>query len=401
MVYRPPNQTPQQMSTRIWTDKKDSSLRLRWNFEGKRYQLALGVKDDPTGRSYAKMIEGTIERDLQCSNFDKTLQRYQNPHKRSRKPKVEELSKLTAVALFEQYAAVIIRDKDLAPGSVQKYKAIASKLRECLGDKLAHQVDDSIAKNAVAVMTETLSGQTVKTYLFLIRACWDWAKDKYHFTDTNPWGDCIGRVKIQSTKQVKPFTINELQAIIAAFKTHPHYCHYTEFVIFLSHTACRFGEVAGLRWGSLGVNFSTAWIGESISRGHQSHKGTKTGKTRTIQLLPSIRSMLVARYERLKPQPNDLVFPSPKGLAIDDHRFSERAWKTILGSCQIEYRKLYNLRHSAISHALHNGVNPIALAEQTGHDKRVMLSTYAHAIDRECLFVDFTLHSHLSDSDRF
>ena len=49
----------------------------------------------------------------------------------------------------------MIRDKDLAPGSVHRCKAIASKLRECLGDKLAHQVNDSIVKNAVAVMTET------------------------------------------------------------------------------------------------------------------------------------------------------------------------------------------------------------------------------------------------------
>jgi hypothetical protein len=144
---RPPNQIPQQMSTRIWTDKKGSSLRLRWNHEGKRYQLALGVKDDHIGISYAKIIAGTIERDIQCSNFDRTLDLYQNSNKRNRKPKAEEPSKITAVALFEQYAAVMIRDKDSSPGSVHRYKAIASKLRECLGDKLAHQVNDSIAKN--------------------------------------------------------------------------------------------------------------------------------------------------------------------------------------------------------------------------------------------------------------
>ena len=36
----------------------------------------------------------------------------------------------------------------LAPSSVGRYKAIASKLRECLGDKLAHQVNDSIDTNA-------------------------------------------------------------------------------------------------------------------------------------------------------------------------------------------------------------------------------------------------------------
>jgi integrase len=100
--------------------------------------------------------------------------------------------------------------------------------------------------------------------------------------------------------------------------------------------------------------------------------------------------MLMARFGRLAPQPDDLVFPSPKGLAIDDHNFNRRAWKTVLESCHVEYRRPYNLRHSAISHALHNGANPIALAEQTGHDKRVMLSTYAHAIGTDCLFVDIS-----------
>ena len=109
---------------------------------------------------------------------------------------------------------------------------------------------------------------------------------------------------------------------------------------------------------------------------------------RTIQLPPALIALLRDKFIRLNPQPDDLVFPSPKGLAIDDHNFNRRAWKTILESCHVEYRSPYKLRHSAISHALHNGANPIALAEQTGHDKRTMLSTYAHAIEQKCLFVD-------------
>jgi integrase len=272
-------------------------------------------------------------------------------------------------------------------------KAIASKLKQLLGDKPAEKVTESVAKDAIARWSESASSQSIKTYLDYLKACWNWAKGRYHTTESNPWVVCLNRARSrgntgQSRKQVKPFTIAELQAIIAAFKSHSHYSHYTEFVIFLASTACRPGEAAGLRWKHLESDFTTAWIGESISRGHQNKKGTKTGKSRTIQLSPSVRSMLVARFDRLNPQAEDLVFLSPKGLAIDDHRFRARAWKTILESCQIEYRSPYKIRHSAISHALSNGANFIALAEQTGHDKRVLLSTYAHAIDQECLFVD-------------
>ena len=56
--------------------------------------------------------------------------------------------------------------------------------------------------------------------------------------------------------------------------------------------------------------------------------------------------------------------------------------------CGCPDRKPYAIRHSAISHALANGANPIALAEQTGHDKRVLLDTYAHAIAKEYLFME-------------
>jgi integrase len=149
-----------------------------------------------------------------------------------------------------------------------------------------------------------------------LRAAWDWAKDKYHLEEPNPWSGRISRIKVQMPKHDDPLTISEFQAIIAAFNAHPAYSFYAEFVIFLFHSACRFGEAAALKWKHLGAGYSTAGIGASISRGHLNKKGTKTGKFRTIVILPSVRSMLVERYERFKPQPDDLVFPAPKGGSI-------------------------------------------------------------------------------------
>ena len=363
----------------IWIETKGTALRLRWRHEGKRYCLGLGVQDNLTGKAFANQKKAQIEMDIISGYFDRTLLKYK-PRKLGSNP-----SEITTVALFEKYTA--FKDKKLAPGSMHRYRAIASKLRACLGHKLAHQVNDSNAESVVAVMNQTLKGQTVKTYLLLIRACWDWAKDKYHLGDINPWNDCLNLVTVEPRIPDKPFTIAELQAMVKEFSNHPQYCHYTEFVVFLSHTACRFGEAAGLRWKHLGTDFSTAWIGESISRGHQ--KGTKTGKARIIQLSPTLRTILLQRYEQVNPAPTDLVFPSPKGLAIVDHNFRARAWKTVLSTGNIEYRRPYNLRHSAITHALAAGANPIELAKQTGHDVQVMFSTYAHVIDPKFLFVDF------------
>jgi integrase len=381
----PTHKIAHKMNAKIWIEPTGKTLRLVWYYQGKRQRLSLGVADNPIGRALAAKKMADIKIDLESGHYDETLLKY--------KPRVlgANPTEISAVELFGKYVIHYKKNNEIAHGSGLRFKAIASKLEQFLGDKQANKVTESVSKEVVARWAESASVQTIKSYLYYLKGCWDWAKDKYHVVDPNPWDDCLIRARSRGnskpSKQVKPFTIVELQAIISAFANNPYYAHYTDFVIFLVNTACRFGEAAGLKWSSLGADYSTAWIGESVSRGHQNAKGTKTGKSRTIQLSPPVRSMLLARSERINPQPDDLVFPSPKGLPLDDHNFNRRAWKTILKSCQIEYRSPYKLRHSAISHALANGANPIALAEQSGHDKRTMLSTYAHAIDRECLFV--------------
>jgi integrase len=374
------------MSAKIWIEPTGKTLRLVWYYQGKRQRLSLGVADNPIGRALANKKMADIKIDLESGHYDETLLRYK-PRKLGANP-----TEISAVELFGKYVIDYKKNRDITHGSGLRLKAIASKLEQFLGNKQANKVTESVAEKVVARWAESASVQTIKSYLYYLKGCWDWAKDKYHVVDPNPWDDCLIRSRSRGnskpSKQAKPFTIAELQAIIAAFANNPYYAHYTDFVIFLANTACRFGEAVGLKWSSLGADYSTVWIGESVSRGHQNAKGTKTGKSRTIQLSPTVRAMLLERYEQIDPQPDDLVFPSPKGLSINDHTFRRRAWKTILESCHIEYRSPYNLRHTAISHALHNGAHYIALAEQTGHDKRMMLSTYAHAIGSECLFVD-------------
>jgi len=376
----------------VWIEMKGNVTRLRLRYEGQRYCLSLGkVPDSKVLKAvYEKLVVETknaIELDLLMGQFDKTLSKY-----RRSKPGIK-FSKITAVELFEEYAAFIIDKKKLAPGSIGRYKAIASKLGECLKEKPAHQVTDAIAKSAVVLMGECLAKQTVKTYLFLIRACWNWAaQGKYNFADSNPWGDSLDLSKDRSleAERVKFFTTAELQTIIGAFSSHPKYCFYSNFLLFLAQTACRFGEGASLRWKHLGVNYSTAFICSSISRGYQNPKGTKTGKSRTVQLSPTLQSMFRDLYKRINPQQNDLVFPSPKkGGSLNDHYFSQMVWKKVLDSCNIDYKSPYCVRHTAISHALDRGVSPIALAEQTGHSVQVLLKIYAHAVRNECLFDDF------------
>lgn len=365
---------------KVTIENHGNRLRLRWRYEGKRKTMACGVPDNPTGRALAKKIAAQIELDISAGYYDPTLLKY--------KPRTlgKTATELNCPELFECYTQFIAKDKALNPGSLFRYRGALSHLKKKL-NKPAHQIDEQTASNFSAYLVEFVSNRTAKEYLWLIKSCWDWAQGKYHVQSDNPWSSQSKKIKSQPKKKVRPFTVVEINTILAAFEEHPHYCHYHEFVQFLFGAACRPGEAAALKWEHLDNSFETVWIGESISRGNR--KSTKTGKARTIVLSSGIKSMIRERYERLQPNPKDLVFPSPKGLPICDRNFRERAWKKILEQCHIEYRKPYTTRHTAISHALANGANPIMVAEQSGHDKRVLLETYAHVIQPQPVFQEF------------
>ena len=366
--------------SRVWIEHHQGRLRLRWWYERKRQTLPVGVPDNPTGRALAKQKAAQIELDLQTGHYDPTKLKY--------KPRVlgKTATELSCPKLFERYTLEIAREKALSNGALCKYQGAKAHLQRRL-DIPAHLCSEHITGNFVAYLLENVSNQTAKQYLWLIKSCWDWAQGKYHVQPENPWIAQVQRIRPQPTQKVKPFTAAEIQAITSAFRAHPQYRHYHDFVVFLFGVGCRFGEAAGLRWSHIGVDYGTVWIGESISRGHR--KTTKTGKDRTIVLNCSIQIMLRTRFECLNPKPDDLVFPAPRGGPINDRNFSRRAWKTILEQCNVAYRRVYTARHTAISHALANGADPIAVAEQAGHDKRVLLDSYAHVIQAKSVFQEF------------
>jgi integrase len=178
------------MDSKVWIESKNGSLRLRWRFEGKRYCLGLGVRDSPTGRAFADRKKGDIQIDLIAGYFDRSLLKYR-PQKLGKNP-----TDLTAVQLIEKYAAD--RSSELSPSSIDPLKAIASKLTQLLGDKPASKVTKSVAKDAIARWSETASNGSIKTYLFLLRACWNWGRGKYHMADTNPWSESLDRGKVEA-----------------------------------------------------------------------------------------------------------------------------------------------------------------------------------------------------------
>lgn len=377
------NFTPKFTPMKITIEDHCGRLRLRWQYEGKRYTMAVGVNNDATGNAVARKKSSEIELDMQAGYFDPTLLKY--------KPKIfgKTATEITAPELFAKFTQNQAKEKNLANRSIEaRYTPILRYLERSLNVPL-HQVTERLAGDFAALQLENVTARTAKERLWLLKSCWDWAKGKYHVTEENPWTNQIKRIKPSpQTKRVKPFSKAEILAILNAFKNHPHYQHYYPLVSFLFGTACRFGEAVGLKWKNVDDDFNNVFICESVSRGEHRNT-TKTGKSRYVVLSPAIATMLRSLKEQTKPSPDDLVFPSPKGGAIDDHNFNRRAWHTIINQLGIEYRKPYSTRHTAISHALENGANYLQVAEASGHNPKVMHQSYASVIQAQSVFVEF------------
>lgn len=338
-------------------------LRLRWSYRGQRYNLSLGLYDSPLARTVAQSKANLIEADLVTGNFDPTLGKYKIESTDTPK----ECS-LTAVDLFKQFT----NQRAVDPRTLEKYSAVATKLRDYFKTQSA-DIGSEVADEFREWLGGSLAPISQKEYIGTISACWNWAV-KQSLLSSSPWGEVLKRVKVPPKQRPRPFTKAEITAILAGFRDSRHYRHYTDFVTFLFSSGCRTGEAIGLRWSHLSEDCGKVWIGESISRGVR--KSTKTNRDREFRLTDSLRAMLLKRRPDAY-RPDDLVFPGLRGGPIDDHNFRNRAWVSVLEKGAVTYRKPYNTRHTFISHALAQGINPMAIAQTTGHDPDVMFKHYA------------------------
>ncbi len=341
----------------------------------------MGLPDSNVNRTVAQQKAHQIELDIASGHFDQSLKRY--------KPQYQRLAQISAVNLFRLFTEE--KAKQAYQRSLEKYRATINYLAdnylaEYFQDKSA-QVTESAAKEFAQWLSDRHGQLVLKERISLLKACWEWGQKK-ELVLTNPWVGLVERIKIPPKQMPKPFTREEIGAIIQAFRSDHYYHQYADYVEFLFGTGCRTSEAIGLRWKHLSDDCSAVWIGESLSRGVR--KSTKTNRARTIALTPRLQVMLLNKRPT-NPDSDGLVFTSPTGKAINDHNFRNRAWKTVLTRLEIDYRKPYTTRHTLISHALDLRMNPVMVAQLTGHDVQTLYENYAGVVNSKPTLPDLSL----------
>jgi integrase len=158
-------------------------------------------------------------------------------------------------------------------------------------------------------------------------------------------------------------------------------------------TGLRIGELFGLKWSDLDVNTRMLQIRRQVQRlkGQGlvfSEPKTAAGR-RNVTIGPTTLKMLQQHYKDQQIQrqaagekwhDNDLIFPNTVGNPME-HRNVHRFYKEMLSKAGLPDMRFHDLRHTAATLMLKEGINPKIVQERLGHaDISLTLNTYSHVL---------------------
>ena len=154
----------------------------------------------------------------------------------------------------------------------------------------------------------------------------------------------------------------EVQRLLGAVD-HSHNRDLGDMVRLLLLTGVRKRELLEMRWGDL-----------ALAQGRWSIPKTKAGGMRTVPLSAEAVALLAARQPQ-KPQPNQLVFPSPATGRAYTSIFS--AWDQARRQAGLANLRVHDLRHTFAAYLVNAGRSLYEVQQLLGHRSSAMTERYA------------------------
>lgn len=153
-------------------------------------------------------------------------------------------------------------------------------------------------------------------------------------------------------------------------------------VSVLGYAGLRPGEARALTWAD--VKAKTLHVHDGTNP-DGTLKPTKTEQSRSVRMVKAVKADLAA-WRKASGDPADaaLVFPRADGkpwTETDFRNWRRRRFAPAVERAGVNLSRPYDLRHSAASLWLHEGIGPIQVAAWLGHKASETFKTYAHIIE--------------------
>jgi integrase len=161
--------------------------------------------------------------------------------------------------------------------------------------------------------------------------------------------------------------------------------------VLLATSGLRIGEALGLKWSDIDFGSRTLMVRRSLQRQEDGGLVFVQPKTRqsrrTVQLSSVAATALQEQRERqtfqrktmaTEWQENNLVFCTSLGTPLDRGRIHYN-WAVALKKAELPRIRLHDLRHTAATLMLRQGVHPKVVQEMLGHSSiSITLDIYSH-----------------------
>lgn len=188
----------------------------------------------------------------------------------------------------------------------------------------------------------------------------------------------VSRPKFISNYSLNPFTYEEVLKLL-------HNCTNNWFKNFIGinfFTGMRTGELIGLKWSDIDFNNYTIEINRTITSGFIQTPKTKSSQ-RVIDMLPQCEDFL--REQRKITGLGEYVFISPNFNKHFNNSMDLRPiWEKLLKACNLDFRGIYQLRHSFVSNMLSSGEDLLWVSSMLGHKSaNITLEKYTKYMRRK------------------
>ncbi|MDA1010641.1 MAG: tyrosine-type recombinase/integrase [Chloroflexi bacterium] len=188
---------------------------------------------------------------------------------------------------------------------------------------------------------------------------------------------------------MSPLTPDEIRRLLRAAAGD----RFEALYVLAVTTGLRSGELRGLRWQDVNLVAGTLQVRQQVQR---TAKGwafvePKTGAGRRGVTLPTVAVGALRGHrarqneERLARGPVwedlDLVFPNELGRPVERQNLQRRSFDPLLERAGLSKIRFHDLRHSAATLLLAEGVHPKVVQERLGHSNiSVTMDIYSHVL---------------------
>ena len=390
--------------------RKERKQRKRGNSEGSIYHMqdgrwravvSLGNKPDGTRnrKVYTASTRHEVAEDLTKALRDQQRGININPEKQTvgdfLTRWLETIKRDVAPATYISYEAVVRLHLTPALGKIPLSKLGAHHIQKLKQDKLdaIREAGPGIRKpveGQPAPPPLHLSGATVRYCLVVLRMALDQAC-KLDLIPRNV-AALVDFPKVEHG-EIEPYTSEQAQKLIEASKGHRL---GALFSVALA-VGLRKGEALALKWSAIDFERGTLAVRLALQRvkmpgekkGQLILKEPKRSSRRTINL-PQVCISAMLQHRTMQEQErqlggtrwkeSDYVFTTGIGTPLEPRNL-ERAYRQILAIAGLHHIRIHDLRHTAATLLLTQGVHPRVVMDLLGHSQiAVTMNTYSHVV---------------------